>query len=340
MSHEITKTDGLVLANNEKAWHGLGTVVSHAPTLEEAFKLAGLDWKVEQHPLNAVETSETGERLVYPIGSHVLNVRSDTKEQLGVVGSKYEVIQNEELMQFIEEVFKVSKTKIYVETAGSIRGGKRTWALVRLGQFDVKNTEDEIRTYALFTNGHDGLQGFIVTSTGIRVVCKNTMNAALADSRVVKLKHTKNIKERVSVAKQCLGVAHSNIEKLETTINTLASANLTVSDVESFFLKVHQTYFAPGKTNPTTTSEERAYTRAVNTIAEWSTNMDDSRQRVSGIEGTAWAAVNAITQWADHERKVRVVDSRSEEESRLESNLYGSSAKFKRHVFKTGLALC
>ena len=169
MSHEITKTDGLVLANGEKAWHGLGTLVSHMPTLEEAFELAGLNWEVEQHPLNAVETSNEGGRIVYPVESHVLNIRSDTKEQLGVVGSRYEVIQNAELMEFIEEVFKASKTEIQVETAGSIRGGKRTWVLVRLGEFAVKNTSDEVATYALFTNGHDGLMGFIVTPTGIRV---------------------------------------------------------------------------------------------------------------------------------------------------------------------------
>ena len=340
MSHEITSTDGLVLANNEEAWHGLGTVVSHAPTLEEAFKLAGLDWTVEQHPLNAVETTEEGKRVVYPVGTHVLNIRSDTKEQLGEVGSKYEIIQNDELMQFIEDVFKVSKTEIFVETAGSIRGGKRTWALVRLGQFNVRGTEDEIATYALFTNGHDGLQGFIVTPTGIRVVCKNTMNAALSDSRIVKLKHTRNVKERVVIAQECLGVALDNIDKLETSINTLAGSNVTVSDVQGFFLKVYQTYYSPIVTNPTTKSEQRAHTRAINTIAKWSTNMDDDKQRIKGIEGTTWAAVNAVTQWADHERTVRVNDNRSEAESRVESNLYGSSAKFKRHVFETGLSIC
>ena len=32
----------------EKAWHGLGTIVEHYPSSDEALKLAGLDYTVEK----------------------------------------------------------------------------------------------------------------------------------------------------------------------------------------------------------------------------------------------------------------------------------------------------
>ena len=34
----------------EKPWHGLGTMVSEAPTSADALRFAGLDWHVSQQP--------------------------------------------------------------------------------------------------------------------------------------------------------------------------------------------------------------------------------------------------------------------------------------------------
>ena len=35
----------------EVPWHGLGTCVQEAPTSADALRLAGLDWKVIQKPI-------------------------------------------------------------------------------------------------------------------------------------------------------------------------------------------------------------------------------------------------------------------------------------------------
>ncbi len=53
MAHEITQNDGLVL-NKRSAWHNLGTIVDKAPTIDEALKIAKLDWTVDQFNLIAV----------------------------------------------------------------------------------------------------------------------------------------------------------------------------------------------------------------------------------------------------------------------------------------------
>ncbi len=40
-----------------KPWHGIGTVLEECPNSEEALRLAGLDWKVEQKDVSACEAS-------------------------------------------------------------------------------------------------------------------------------------------------------------------------------------------------------------------------------------------------------------------------------------------
>ena len=64
---------------------------------------AGLGWRVEQHPLEAVVEREQQSRRV-PVPRHVANVRSDTGAVLGVVGEGYEPLQNTAAFAFCDEI--------------------------------------------------------------------------------------------------------------------------------------------------------------------------------------------------------------------------------------------
>ena len=120
MAHGITETDGLVL-HKTRAWHGLGTVVEEAPTPNDALKIAGLDWEVEQ------TANVRGYSRGTPVESDkwVLNVRNDTNEVLGCVTSNYTPIQNSDVAEFCERLSM--DTVVKVESAGSLFGGKRLW---------------------------------------------------------------------------------------------------------------------------------------------------------------------------------------------------------------------
>lgn len=65
----------------EKPWHGLGTMVREAPSASHALALAGLDWKVEQHPVQI----KSGIRLE----GFLANIRDTDSRVLGVVTDKY-----------------------------------------------------------------------------------------------------------------------------------------------------------------------------------------------------------------------------------------------------------
>ena len=60
---------------------------------------------------------------------------------------------------------------------------------------------------------------------------------------------------------------------------------------------------------------------------------------LSPIRRTPWAAYNAVSEWADHQRKFRGVDDQAREESRLDSIWFGSSNRIKQDAYGAALAL-
>lgn len=57
MAHEIDMTNGIgsCMVAGEPAWHKLGVNVEQAVTSNAAIKLAGLDWHVEEWPIQAID---------------------------------------------------------------------------------------------------------------------------------------------------------------------------------------------------------------------------------------------------------------------------------------------
>lgn len=194
MAHEITSSDGLVLAR-KMAWHGLGIIVQDSPSAVESLKLAKLDWSVEQWPMSA-----TNGQVRRVIDSHVLNVRSDNHEELGVVGSGYQPVQNADLAAFVDALGLDGSIKI--ESAGSIRGGKRLWFLAQ-GESVWASESDETKTYLLICNGHDGSLAVTAQPTTVRVVCSNTLHMALSDrSKAVRFRHEGNVSDKLEAARR------------------------------------------------------------------------------------------------------------------------------------------
>lgn len=95
-SHRIDETERPLWFGQTPAGWGdtLRTIdPSEAHDAAAMIAAAGLDWRVEQYPLEAVvEREYQALRVLVP--RHVANVRSDTRAVLGVVGGGYEPLQN------------------------------------------------------------------------------------------------------------------------------------------------------------------------------------------------------------------------------------------------------
>lgn len=208
----------------EKPWHGIGTMVTEAPTSADALRLAGLDWQVEQTPV----FTETG----MEIPNYKANVRSTDRKVLGIVTDKYQIVQNAEAFEFTDSIVGETENGVVTyETAGSLAGGKKIWLLAKMPT--QKILDDDIEPYMVFSNTHDGSGAIRIAMTPIRVVCQNTLNLALNNAkRQWSTKHMGNMQSKLEEARLCLQLADKYMHNLDIEADRLANATLRKEQID------------------------------------------------------------------------------------------------------------
>ena len=196
-------------------WHGLGTVVSEALSSEEAIEKAGLAWDVypeEVYTKNGVK-----------IPGAYANVRSSDGSALGIVGERYQIVQNSEAFTFTDALLGEG---VKYETAGSLKGGRVIWLLAKMPK-TYRILGDNIEEYCCFTNSFDGSGAIKVALTGVRVVCSNTLAAALKSAkRTWSARHTGSIDTKMEQARQTLELAETYMDSLNNTFEDLYKIKL------------------------------------------------------------------------------------------------------------------
>jgi phage/plasmid-like protein (TIGR03299 family) len=354
MAHEIDQTTGLaaVFVTGQPAWHGLGTVVSEAQTSAEAIGLAGLDWQVEKWPLQTYGLDRHGAAQVLDVEDQYATVRTDTGAVLGVVSGQYRVFQNRDAFDYLDGL--VGEKLARYETAGSLRGGRRVWMLAKLPQeLRVGRTDDIIEPYLLLANSHDGSLTLRVIPTTVRVVCANTLHLALskAGSTGVAIRHLESLEDRVQKAREHLGVFVDRIGHFQEEVDALAATPLTDSQTKSYFSEVFDLP-APGRLldrmldsqedrgrfmrelleahAERTERQRQADARLLEQLVE---NYHAPQNSLRGIEATAWAAYNAVSQYVDHQGRGAGTDGR------LNSIWFGDGNAVKQQAFATALEM-
>ena len=98
-------------------WSGLGTDISGCSTVNDALWEAGLDWTVEQRPIQTMVPNQ----IVIP--GFKANIRKHDDEVLGIVTDtdRYKVIQNEEAFSFVDSLVDEG---VQFQKAGQFQGGR------------------------------------------------------------------------------------------------------------------------------------------------------------------------------------------------------------------------
>ncbi|MEJ7829319.1 MAG: DUF932 domain-containing protein [Segetibacter sp.] len=211
----------------EKAWHGLGQIVSSYPSSAEAIKHAGLDYTVEKRRLFTYDNENNNGNpdidIIIPeieVPNFYATMRTDTEQVLGVVGKDYEVVQNKDAFTFFDSI--VGGEGIMYETAGALGKGERIFITAKLPDYIKVGNDDLIEKYLFLTTSHDGLGSITAAFTPIRIVCNNTLNAALRNhSYSIKIRHTVNAKERLEQAHHLMGISNNLSAELETIFQQL-----------------------------------------------------------------------------------------------------------------------
>lgn len=305
-----------VMVAGKPAWHVLGTNVSAAVDSKQAVQLSGLaDWNLTKKPL--YYRDQTGMMREAPDVFGV--IRQDTDEMLGSVGNFYKVIQNEEGFEFLDSVLKQFGAKY--ESAGSLYGGKQVWMLAHFPQqsFTI-NGGDKVESYVIFTNPNDGTGAAYAYPTTERVVCANTFRTSTKDrSKGISIRHTGDIKNKIATAQRALGLSVESFEMFKGAAEALyrkpVEAELYFADVLDAVLDVTQAEVNMGadvlaatiaKTQAQRDLLERSYTKKIErreeVLADIIERYESERCGIGSIRGTAWAAFNAVTEHADHNR--------------------------------------
>lgn len=281
--------------SNVPAWHGEGVVLDTAGDLgirvPVALEKSGLDWSVEKVPIFA----QDGQVIERNYGVQ----RDKDQKILGVVGSTWQPVQNQAGFKLIDDLLEESDA--FIEAAGALDGGRKVWILAHMPA-DLFIAGEEVKSYILFTNGHDGRTAVTAAMTDVRVVCQNTLELAtsIADAmdtpRIIRVRHTVNAPDRISQAKALLGLRSRYAEEMAKQGEWLVDQTMSDGQFAEFLESLMPiTEEQVGKPADTMMRKRRDEVMGVYFDAPTQT----------GIKGTRWGAYNAVVEYADYRRSFK-----------------------------------
>lgn len=290
MPHEITETDQVISGHGETPWHQIGVVQPGTVTLDEARRVV-CPWEPELTPVYVKD----GQRYV-EIPDTRATRRPDTREVLGIMTEDYGLFPNQAGFDFAGQILEQGDGEVEVETAGTLKGGRWVWVLCWLNrELDVNG--DRFDPYLLVRWGHDGRTALEALNTRIRVVCRNTWNAATAQAvRRWAASHSQSIEERAGEARHVLRMVDDYDALFRAEVERLQSIRITTSDFTDQFVPM---IFPVG--DDASERTQRGVARRRDAVVDlWLT--DD---RVAPWTNTGWGAVQAVSTWEEHMRPVR-----------------------------------
>jgi phage/plasmid-like protein (TIGR03299 family) len=172
------------LGNGQAAWHGEGVVTKGTLPAREAFETANALFSVEkrelQYRFNSPQFENTNPDVFSMRPAGVFGVvRTDTQALLGVVSQQYEIVQNDSLLRMAEFI----REEVDMDCVIVLSDGAKVCftATLRGAATDIV-PGDTIKRRIVGYLGHDGKTGCGAKFTNIRVVCQNTLTAALTGS--------------------------------------------------------------------------------------------------------------------------------------------------------------
>lgn len=312
MAHDLNynKVTGkhAFMSVKEKAWHGLGQIIEHYPSSSEAIQFAGLNFEVEKRQLftcnsenyalfKDVETDEYMNdfepNVIVP--DYFATVRTDTDEVLGIVGKDYNVVQNTEAFGFFDSIVG-GGSGIKYETAGCLSCGQVTFITAKLPEYIRVGREDLIEQYLFLTSSHDGSGSISIAFTPVRIVCANTLNAAMRHkNNCIKIRHTASATDKLKQAHEMLGMSNSLAMEMEAIYNRWS--RVRISDPE--LKRLIQLAMVPNREvleKLKSGQDEQLSTQYQNMIENvYEYALSSPTQQEVTTKGTVFGAYNAVT---------------------------------------------
>lgn len=331
--------------------NGLGKDVKDCTTAKEVMQKAKLDWIVKKcelvaqmpftlggdnsiNEIDEMNGSFSRDGYIYRnLPEAYATYRTDKNIPLGLVKSKYEVVQNMDAFNFFDEAIGIDKCKW--ETAGLFGYGHKIFVTAKLAldtEVNAGGFKDPINNYLVFSNSHDGSSSLTIMFTPVRVFCTNCLNAGLDKSEsYIRIRHTVSAKDKLELGAEVLRIAAqkaNDAKQLYQSLYTIKMkddevlkylANLNLSDNERALLNEYDPILGYKRLinrDYMTLEKTGVSVRKANIIQSmYEYYMEGVAQQQ--IAGTAWGAYNAVTGYYSNVANISG-------EKRMESILYGN----------------
>lgn len=335
MAHELEiRADGTGVAAYayKPAWHGLGVTVAGRMTAEECLhQVPELASPIVPEPVYALN-KDTGDYVQVP--GYVANVREEDFKPLAVVGERYKILQNVDALSFLDDLVDSGEAKY--ESVISLKGGAKVALLASLPR-EVSIGSEKLSTYVLLSNSHDGSSAITLAATPIRVVCQNTLTAALSSAkRQFKVRHTSSLSGRLSEARTALGVVFNYMSEFEAVADEMLNTTFTDDDFKNFLDELVPIPDEKGRGQTISTNTQDA----IRNIAYNQLSIEESGKSVrvnlpdmDPIKNTKWWAYNAVSTYNQHFATSKTTKRTSAEENRFRRVMGDSNASITDRAF-------
>ena len=287
MAHELTqRSSGLVEMAyvGGQPWHGLGQELAAGADIGKWTEQAGMDWLVKR---SRVRFGEGASQQTWD--KHHVLFRSDTKAPLGVVGQDYKIVQPRECLEFFRDL--VGEYGFELNTAGTLFGGRKFWALASIGESACIIGTDKVGGYLLLTSSCDGTSSTTAKFVVERVVCNNTLTMAMKEGgKVVSTSHRTAFKpEQVQ---DRLGIVRGAFSGFVQASRALASREVSQ-------MRAAEMTEALLTATKTVTREDVTDSAGFRSIMQlFATGKGNNGK-------TAWDWVNGVTEYVDHVQRAK-----------------------------------
>lgn len=344
MPHELSiaaNGDAEMFFVGKTPWHGLGQELDNPATAEEAIRAAHLDWTVSLEPVYEATNLGPPNGQVEP---YRFVRRSDNGAILGMRTKAYSPVQNVGCFSLFDAV--IGPGEGVYETAGALKGGKVVWILAKVGDSREVVPGDIVEPYILLSTSHDGSLPLSMRPTVQRVVCKNTLDAALNrgnKSDIVTIRHSGDVAVKAVAARKALRLSGLYFSRMMEGIEALVAKQMNGADVTAFTNSLLRPWKHASEGWSLLHREEVKTHRF---LSEGREKLEElfvtgRGQELPGVRGTAWAAYNATTEYVDYWQRVgRGAIGEPDDGDRLYKSWFGTGKDLKMRAWSLLQGFC
>jgi phage/plasmid-like protein (TIGR03299 family) len=320
MSHELVAVNGIYefayLQSDGLPWHGLGQAVEDDQPIEVWGEKSNMfNWKINAAP--ALFYDAAGDEI-HQFNDNVILFRDDTKLPLANVSSKYNVVQPREVLEFFDNLIKEMGFKM--ATAGVLFGGKRYWAQADIGESVTIMGNDKIDGKLLVGTSCDGTMKTIIKRVNTRVVCNNTWTCAMGEGVTEEVRISHGAKFDAAQVKEMMGIEKNKMDDLGLLATEMAKYKLAEDKALEYLAAAMRVEVDDDADDMEDVLKNRTLQKVF--------NLYNGQAIGSNVApDTLWQAFNAVTEYCDHRRETRTIDSR------VDSTHFGQLARIKKNAW-------